>query len=164
MLKKGLKLAEEIATCLREAHLKPHPRVVEGQILARHGVRTAIDLSDGLVSDLAHICKASNVGARLFFDQIPIHPLVRDSFPDDCLNLALSGGEDYELLFTGRVEVMDRVEELMPCPLSVIGEIVSEGPGKVRLLDEQGKEIRIEREGWEHFAPGSKDELSKPGY
>ena len=160
MLRKGLQLAEEIATCLREAHLKPHPRVVEGQILACHGVKAAIDLSDGLVSDLAKVCKASNVGARLFCHQIPIHPLVRKSFGDDCLNLALSGGEDYELLFTGRIEVMDRVKELMPCPLSVIGEVVSEEPGKVRLLNEQGKEIRIEREGWEHFVPGSDNELS----
>ena len=164
MLKKGLQLDEETTTCLREAHLKPYPRVAEGQVLAQHGVRAAIDLSDGLVSDLAKVCKASNVGARLFCHQIPIHPLVRKSFGDDCLNLALSGGEDYELLFTGRIEVMDRVRGLMPCPLSVIGEIVSEEPGKVRLFDEQGKEIGIERGGWEHFAPGSDDELSKPGY
>ncbi len=164
MLKKGLQFDEETTTYLREAHLKPHPRIVEGQILARNGVRAAIDLSDGLVSDLAKVCKASRVGAQLRVEKIPIHPLVSAAFEQDCLNLALSGGEDYELLFTGSIEVMDRVKGLMPCPLSVIGEIVNEEPGRVRLLDEQGKEIGVEKGGWEHFAPGNESELSKPGY
>ena len=164
MLKKGLQFDEETTTCLREAHLKPQPRVVEGQILVRTGVKAAIDLSDGLVSDLAKLCKASGVGAELRAERIPIHPLVSAGFEQDCLNLALSGGEDYELLFTGRVEVMDRVKGLMPCPLSVIGEIVNEEPGRGRLLDEQGKEIGVERGGWEHFTPGNDDEPSKPSY
>jgi thiamine-monophosphate kinase len=164
MLKKGLQFDEETTTCLREAHLKPQPRVVEGQILARTGVKAAIDLSDGLVSDLAKLCKASGVGAEIRAERIPIHPLVSAAFEQDCLNLALSGGEDYELLFTGRVEVMDRVKGLMPCPLSVIGEIVNEEPGRVRLLDEQGKEIGVERGGWEHFTPRNDDEPSKPSY
>ncbi|MCK4964297.1 MAG: thiamine-phosphate kinase, partial [Dehalococcoidia bacterium] len=100
MLKKGLEFDKETAATLREAHLKPHPRIVEGQALARHGVKAAIDLSDGLVSDLNKLCKASGVGARLFTNQIPVHPVVRRSFGDDSIELALSGGEDYELLFT----------------------------------------------------------------
>ena len=163
MLKRALQFDEETTAHLRQAHLKPCPRVREGQLLARHGVRAAIDLSDGLASDLAKLCKASKVGARLFLDQIPIHPSVRNSFRDDYLNLALAGGEDYELLFTGSTEVMDKVKESLPCPLSVIGDIVSDEPGKVTLLDEQGKEIKLEEEGWEHFAPRSNNELSQPG-
>jgi len=163
MLKRGLQFDDETTASLRQAHLKPYPRVVEGQLLARHGVRAAIDLSDGLASDLAKLCKASKVGARLFLDQIPIHPSVRNSFRDDYLNLALAGGEDYELLFTGSTEVMDKVKESLPCPLSVIGDIVSDEPGKVTLLDEQGKEIKLEEEGWEHFAPKRNNELSQPG-
>jgi len=164
MLKKGLQFDDETTTYLREAHLKPHPRIAEGQILASNGVKAAIDLSDGLVSDLAKVCKASRVGAHLRVEKIPIHPLVSAAFKQDCLNLALSGGEDYELLFTGRVEVMDRVKGLMPCPISVIGEIVNKEPGRVRLLNEQGKEIGVERGGWEHFAPRNESGLSKPGY
>jgi thiamine-monophosphate kinase len=164
MLKKGLQFDEETTTYLREAHLKPHPRIVEGQILARSGVRATIDLSDGLVSDLAKLCKASRVGAQLRMAKIPIHPLVSAAFEQDCLNLALSGGEDYELLFTGRVEVMDRVKGLVPCPLSVIGEIVNEEPGRVRLLDEHGQEIGVEGGGWEHFTPRNESEPSKPSY
>ena len=152
MLKSGLEFDKEIVTSLREAHLKPNPRVVEGQNLARHGVKAAIDLSDGLVSDLSKLCKASGVGARLFIDQIPVHHLVRHSFGDDAINLALSGGEDYELLFTASSEVISQVREAMPYPMTVIGEIVAEEAGKVRLFDEHGNEVKLEKEGWEHFA------------
>ena len=116
MLKRGLQLDVETTASLRQAHLKPYPRVLEGQLLARHGVRAAIDLSDGLASDLAKLCKASKVGARLFLDQIPIHPSVRNSFKEGYLKLALAGGEDYELLFTGSTEVVDRVRGSLPCP------------------------------------------------
>ncbi len=162
MLKGGLKLDEETASSLREAHLKPYPRIREGQILARHGVRAAIDISDGLASDLAKVCQASGVGANLRMEKIPVHPLVSAAFPQDRLDLALSGGEDYELLFTASAEVIDRVKGLMPCPVSVIGEIVGEEVGRVRLLDERGREVRAKREGWEHFARGD-DRFSKPG-
>ena len=162
MLKRGFQFDEETTTHLRQAHLKPYPRVREGQLLACHGVRAAIDLSDGLASDLAKLCKASKVGARLFIDQIPIHPSVRNSFRDDYLYLALAGGEDYELLFTGSSKVIDKVRELLPCPMSVIGDIVSDELGKVMLFDDQGKEIKLEKEGWDHFAPKNKNELSLP--
>ena len=163
MLKKGLQFDEQTSAYLRQAHLKPYPRVLEGQLLARHGVRAAIDLSDGLVSDLAKLCKAGKVGARLFSDRIPIHPSVRKFFKDDYLNLALGGGEDYELLFTGSMAVMDKVRGLLPCPISVIGEIVSEEPGTVRLFDARGEEIKLEKKGWEHFTSRSRNEFSQPG-
>ena len=162
ILQRGIQFDEETTTHLRQAHLKPYPRVREGQLLACHGVRAAIDLSDGLASDLAKLCKASKVGARLFIDQIPIHPSVRNSFRDDYLYLALAGGEDYELLFTGSSKVMDKVRELLPCPMSVIGDIVSDELGKVMLFDDQGKEIKLEKEGWDHFAPKNTNELSLP--
>ncbi|MCK5654084.1 MAG: thiamine-phosphate kinase [Dehalococcoidia bacterium] len=150
MLKKGLEFDKETAATLREAHLKPHPRIVEGQALARRGVKAAIDLSDGLVSDLNKLCKASGVGARLFTNQIPVHPVVRRSFGDDSIELALSGGEDYELLFTAQGEVIDKVRKAMPCPVTVIGEISAE-PKMVEVIDEHGNEVRLEKEGWEHF-------------
>lgn len=155
VLQRGLKFDEKTVSALREAHVKPHPRLKEGQILMRNEVKAAIDISDGLVSDLAKLCKASGVGARLFADDIPIHPLVRTAFNEDSLNLALSGGEDYELLFTGSMEVIAKVKGLMPCPVTVIGEITSYEPGTVRLFDEHGNEVKLEREGWEHFAPSN---------
>jgi thiamine-monophosphate kinase len=142
---------ENIITTLREAHLKPRPRVAEGQVLAYHGVKCAIDLSDGLVSDLSKLCKASGVGARLFINQIPIHPMVRNNFADDSINLALSGGEDYELLFTAPDEVMNKIGAEIPYPVTVIGEVVAK-PKRVKIIDEHGNEIKLEKEGWEHFS------------
>jgi thiamine-monophosphate kinase len=154
MLERGTRLFQEdenIITTLREAHLKPRPRVAEGQILAHHGVKAAIDLSDGLVSDLGKLCKASGVGARLFINQIPIHPMVRNNLADDSINLALSGGEDYELLFTAPNEVVKKICTEISCPVTVIGEVIAK-PKRVRTIDEHGNEIKLEKEGWEHFS------------
>ncbi len=153
MLQRGLKFDDKTVSSLREAHVKPHPRPLEGQILMRNEVKAAIDISDGLVSDLEKLCKASGVGARLFTEDIPVHPMVRTAFKEASLNLALSGGEDYELLFTGSMEVIAKVKGLMPCPVTVIGEITSNEPGIVRLFDKHGNEVKLEGEGWEHFAP-----------
>ena len=100
MLGGKLKLDSEAVTCLRKAFLRPYPRIAEGQLLVERGVKTAIDISDGLISDLKHICKSSQVGARIEVDRLPIEPVVRANFGDKSLELALSGGEDYELLFT----------------------------------------------------------------
>jgi thiamine-monophosphate kinase len=117
----------------------------------QHGVRAAIDLSDGLLSDLTHICKASRVGAKLWIDKLPIHALLKSAFKKESLRLALSGGEDYELLFTASSEVIDKLTEIMSNPVTVIGEIVSDEPGQVTLLDEQGKAVKWDEKGWDHF-------------
>ncbi|MDY6893192.1 MAG: thiamine-phosphate kinase, partial [Chloroflexota bacterium] len=124
MLKSGSEFDPETTAFLRDAHLRPYPRVSEGQVLVQHGVRAAIDLSDGLISDLEHIARASHVGARIWVHTLPIHPLVHAAFGEESLGLALSGGEDYELLFTARREVIDRASNLMSSPVTVIGEIV----------------------------------------
>ncbi|MDY6892925.1 MAG: thiamine-phosphate kinase [Chloroflexota bacterium] len=154
MLKSRLEFSADIATYLRDAHLRPYPGVAEGQVLVQHGVRAAIDLSDGLVSDLGHICKASHVGAKVWVHTLPIHPLVNAAFGEKSLGLALSGGEDYELLFTAKSEVVDRVKYLMSSPVTVIGEITSSEPGQVTLCDEQGRALEWNERGWEHFRSG----------
>ena len=151
MLKPERKLDSKTTAFFREAHLRPRPRVAEGQILVQHGVRAAIDISDGLISDLTHICKASRVGAKLWIDKLPIHALLKAAFKKESLRLALSGGEDYELLFTARSEVIDKLKEIMSSPMTVIGEIVSDDPGQVTLLDEQGKAVKWDERGWDHF-------------
>ena len=71
----------EAADYLRRSHRRPEPAVPEGRVLAAAGVVTAIDISDGLADDLAKLCRASGISARLFADRIPVHPLLKQAFP-----------------------------------------------------------------------------------
>jgi thiamine-monophosphate kinase len=150
MLTKGLRFDPEATASFRNAFLHPVPRIAEGQLLAAQGVKTAIDLSDGLVSDLNQICKASQVGARVEIELVPVEPGVKAQFGEEALELALGGGEDYELLFTGRAEVIDKVKRKAACPITVVGEILAGDKG-VTLVDSQGEPVNLVSRGWEHF-------------
>jgi thiamine-monophosphate kinase len=139
---------------LRQAHLRPVPRVKEGQILIQQGVRTAIDISDGLVADLDHICESSKVNARINVEQVPVHPAVTKYFPNH-QDLALSGGEDYELLFTADKATVARVKQVLSCPVTVIGGITKEElPRRVLVVDSKGTIIPYKKGGWDHFKNG----------
>lgn len=152
MLSEKLKSDDETTNYLRDAFCKPLPRVAEGLILVRNGVKAAMDISDGLISDLNHICKASHVSARINVDRVPIHPIVKSKFKDEALELALSGGEDYELLFTAPDKVVDKVKKALSCPATVIGEIAEvDRWGKAYIVDAQGKPFHPRQSGWEHF-------------
>jgi thiamine-monophosphate kinase len=148
-LKSQRKLDPEAESYLKNAFLHPTPRIAEGLLLVEQGVKTAIDISDGLVADLNQICKASRVGARLEVERVPVEPAVKTAFREKVLELALSGGEDYELLFTATSEIIERVKKAASRPVTVIGEI-TEGKG-VSLVDKQGKPFKLEKSGWEHF-------------
>jgi thiamine-monophosphate kinase len=150
MLTKGLKFDSQATACFRQAFFHPYPRIAEGQLLVEQGVKTAIDLSDGLLSDLNQICKASQVSARVEVERVPIEPTVKVHFGNKALEMALSGGEDYELLFTGRAEVIDRVKRKAACPITVIGEIAAGREGVIPV-DKQGNPIDVGKRGWEHF-------------
>jgi thiamine-monophosphate kinase len=133
------------------AFRRPPVRLELGSALARSGAASAaIDLSDGLVSDLGHICRASGVGAIVEISHLPYaQPLRRLRRGAERLRLALAGGEDYELLFTapaGRARDVARLREL--APITAIGRIVR-GSG-VRILDPKGAE-RTAGLGFDHF-------------
>ena len=151
MLVKQLKFKPAATTYLRDAFLHPIPRITEGQLLVKHGITTAIDISDGLLADLRHICKASQVSARVDIDRLPIHEILKANFGERALELALSGGEDYELLFTGSTEAIDRVKAEVPCPVTSIGKITAGEPGKINLFDAKGTPVEIDKTGWAHF-------------
>jgi thiamine-monophosphate kinase len=119
--------------------------------LVDKGVKAAIDISDGLISDLNHICEASQVGARLEVELVPVEPVVKANFGTKSLELALSGGEDYELLFTGSPEVVDSVTKAASCPITVVGEVVADKACKIKLVDARGNPFLLNRGGWEHF-------------
>lgn len=133
-------------------HLFPQPRLAAGQALLRRRLATAcLDLSDGLSSDLAHLCEASGVRAEVEASLLPLHPLARALGPETALHNALHGGEDYELLFTaGPGARVPRA--LSGVPLTRIGSILPpkrNAPRAVLLAD--GKRIPLTPQGWEHL-------------
>jgi thiamine-monophosphate kinase len=151
MLRNKLKFDQEEEDSLKNAFLRPQPRVAEGQLAIKHGVAAGIDISDGLLADLGHICTESGVGARIDIDQLPIHQAVRENFGDRAVELALTGGEDYELLLTAPAGSVDNLKQEASCPVTIIGEIVAGKPDEIALVDKSGKPFRINGAGWEHF-------------
>lgn len=136
-------------------HLRPQPRVSLGRVLAANDVRCCMDLSDGLAGDLPKVLQASGVGARIDTRKIPVLPAVRSLFPDTWLDLALRGGEDYELLFTAspdQVASLSVQAREVGATLTAIGEITAE-PG-LTWIDELGYPIRLNAGAWDHFAAG----------
>lgn len=127
-------------------HFFPEPRLAVGKILRERNLASSmIDLSDGLSTDLAHICEESGVGAELQAQRIPCAIVGKPSRQVD-LQLALHGGEDYELLFTASQRVPPQIAGV---PVTEIGKVVR---GKnMFLLDSHGKRHQLLAHGWEHF-------------
>ena len=139
--------AEEL---LVMTHRRPLPRVEEGQLLMRDAIRCAMDVSDGLVGDLAKLGRASGVGARVEAGRVPLPQELREVFPEDALRLGLSGGEDYQILFVGPRPIVERVLSELP-EAAIIGEITADDPGEVRVIGEDGGEMVLAETGWEHL-------------
>jgi thiamine-monophosphate kinase len=137
------KLEAEIAP-----HLYPQPRIAQGQWLVRHSAASAaIDISDGLSTDLAHICKESHVGAEVDAALLPIHPAAT-------LAQALNGGEDYEILFTAPANA--RIpKKIAGVSVTRIGRMVPFRRNRlaVTLLTDGGPQP-LNPKGWQHFTPG----------
>lgn len=138
---------------LMSTHLQPWPQTATGIYLQRQNlVNSLIDISDGLASDLQHMCEASAVGARLDSEAIPIDIGLRNLLQtfDEQLNMALNGGEDFQLLFTLPKE---RLPALVDAPdrglFTVIGEITS-NVGIIELVRNGESEI-LEPKGYRHF-------------
>ena len=147
----GIDLALEVREHLDNAHARPAPRLREGQTLVRAGIRAAMDISDGLIDDLSKLAAASGAGAIVCAPQVPVDDRLKQAFPQDYLRLALNGGEDYELLFTGSRDAIDAALAALGPPAAVIGCMVAEHPGQVRALDESGAELDVAGRGWDHF-------------
>ena len=135
---------------LKDAHNRPMPRVSEGEALVGIGARCAMDVSDGLVDDLGKLCRASDVGAQIHTPMIPADDRLKATFPSSWLSLALSGGEDYELLIAAPESVIRSAQRSISTPITVVGEIVEAEKG-VAVLDAAGKPLNISAGGWDHF-------------
>jgi len=152
MMHDGLRLPVDVAGHLTATHTRPSPRVLEGEALVRIGVKAAIDVSDGLVDDLGKVCKASGVGAVVYSDRVPVDAKLRVAYPNDWLLLALSGGEDYELLFVAKESIVQQVSRALDTPITVIGDVVGVENG-LTVLGEQGNPMALASGGWNHFRP-----------
>jgi thiamine-monophosphate kinase len=142
------------ATTHNHPHLFPQPRIATGKALLKRNLATAcIDLSDGLSTDLAHLCRASNVQALIEQSALPIHPLARKLAPAAALDAALNGGEDYELLFAAPSSLRIPTS-LTGIPVTRIGHLTRKRPGQplVSLIDPRGIQTDMQPKGWEHFS------------
>lgn len=134
------------------AFYKPVPRLALGAAV-RNMVSAGLDISDGLVADLEHLCAQSGVAGRLQLDAVPIAPTLQAALPaEEALKLALTGGEDYELILAvspAQEAVFLEAAQTLDTPVHAIGDIV-EGGG-VTCLDGAGNEITLADTGWRHF-------------
>jgi len=127
---------------------RPQPRIAAGQWLRERGMASAmIDLSDGLSTDLDHICKESGVGAEIEAAAIPRAQLTAGEGPVT-LDMALHGGEDYELLFTSARAVPAKVAGV---PVTRVGRITKSH--SMRIIGTDGRAGTLKAGGWEHFKP-----------
>ena len=136
----------------------PTPRVREGQLIgAAHTATAMLDISDGLASDLGHICKRSHVGARVSAEKLPVtgenRALARAARGDE-FAFALHGGEDYELLFTVPPShanlLAGEITRQTGTRVSIIGEILPANEGRQLVLPD-ARVVTLEARGWDHF-------------
>ena len=129
---------------------RPPLRVRAGALLARSGVVAAmIDVSDGLLQDLGHLCAASRVGARVALAHVPRAPRVRRADPQ----LALTGGEDYELLCAvpqRHRRAVERLAARLGCSFTHIGDVLPARAG-IHVVDAEGRAVRLSAAGHDHF-------------
>jgi len=144
----GRDLSRNARERLIARHSHPTPRVELGIFLREHQMASAmIDLSDGLSSDIRHICKASGVGAEIEFEKLPIDADLYDLFKNDVYSsLALNGGEDFELLFTVPQEKISALENV---DVSLIGTI-TKNAGVIELI-RSGERTILDAGGYRHF-------------
>ncbi len=141
------------ADMLKRIHYRPVPRVHEAEALVEGGVTCAMDVSDGLMADFEKICTASDVGAVINASDVPVPTELKTLFGDDAVQMALTGGEDYELVFTAPFDLMDRLLARHRGTVTHIGTVVDvpdEGE-HVIALDSAGNTIELEHRGWDHL-------------
>ncbi len=146
---KDLNLPRQAERAALRAHLFPEPQCALGQFLSEHRLASAMmDLSDGLSIDLHRLCTASGVGATIYASRLPAPPVLDAR---DALELALHGGEDYQLLFTVPKSRQSKLPtRFRRTALTCIGEVrVERG---ITLVTPEGKSMPLEPAGYDHFA------------
>lgn len=161
LCKSGIENISPSLESLVEAHVNPQARVKLGSLLAKHRIAHAmIDLSDGIATDLSHLCNESRTGAVFYAEKLPIDPALFEAanlLKVDPLDLAIRGGEDYELLFTaapGSTAEIISLGEMAGINISPVGTIMAEpGVKLVKPSKSNGQmEIDVSFEGFDHFS------------
>ncbi len=141
---------------LIERYYRPQPRLKLGRRLG--GIATAaIDVSDGLVADIGHICAASGVGAIIEADRIPLSAAARAILKsgESTISTLLTGGDDYEILFTARPESSGDIERIateLDLSLTAIGKTTEKRDScNVSVIDDNGDKLVLDKKGYRHF-------------
>ena len=154
----GQSVQSEHEEKLLNAHFRPSPRVDLVPSLIGADIECGMDVSDGLLIDLERICTASQVDAIVYAARVPIEPALASLFPDRAREFAMTGGEDYELLYIGDADAIAQVNAAQPggkpADFGVIGEIIPKRglDAEVTVLDDSGRAIEFHGKGWDHFA------------
>lgn len=151
VIKQELQVGKAAFNYFMSRYYRPTPKLVEGQML-RGIANSAIDISDGLMADLGHICRASGVGASIDLERIPMsEALTKLASKEQVLKWALSGGDDYELCFTVPAEQTSKIDTLIQqnkLSATAIGEI--QHGSDVTCLN-KGKVLTVTKTGYQHF-------------
>ena len=111
----------------------------------RAGITTAMDISDGLLNDLKKICDSSGVGADIYIESIPADKHIKNKYPEKWDEIVISGGEDYELLFTADNNSINKLKNISESKFFSIGKITDQSSG-IKIIDPNG-EIKTYRYG-----------------
>ena len=143
-------LTKQNSMMFYNAHFRPKPKINEGKILIQLGSKCAMDISDGLFSDLNKMLISSQLSAQINYSSIPIHPEISNVFPKLDFDIVTNGGEDYELLFSISPDKLESVKSLLP-ESHIIGKACSGKAGVIELIKDR-KTYKLDQfNGWDHF-------------
>lgn len=147
-----ISLSDDIQNQVQKSLDYPEPQILAGSVLRQYA-SSAIDISDGLLADVTHICQASNVGVNIELSKLPLSSEMRNAVTlEESSLLALNGGDDYELLFTvnkSHIKEMESALQLIGCKVSCIGQINSSAKITTTL---KGTVVEIDANGFQHFS------------
>ncbi len=147
VLKKRLKKFDY----LKNAHLKPLPKIKESQIFSKMGIKCCIDISDGLLVDATRISEASNVSIIIDLDKIPVSKELKTAFPDTWKEHVLNGGEDFQLLISGKKELIKKIKDETKLNLTIIGNVEKKSSNFLTILENNIPNYKFLSKGWDHF-------------
>ncbi|MAR34707.1 MAG: thiamine-phosphate kinase [Chloroflexi bacterium] len=155
LLLKGEKIKDNYSKNLINRHFRPYPRLDISQNIINENIRCAMDISDGLYTDLEKISIESNVDIKIFLDQVPIDKNLSTHTLEKQIEFSLHGGEDYELIIIGDIDKINSLNKQFNQKGKIIGEIVKKSSApKITILDKNNNIYKTNHYGWDHLNNG----------